>query len=62
MLKEGKFDNRTHYKVYPSGAIPPQLYRAIKAHKAEKNYLMRNIVSTVGAVPYGSSKYLVQII
>ena len=51
-----------HYKVYPSDAIPPQLYGVVKAHKPEKNYPMRAIVSTIETVPYGTSKYLVEII
>ena len=32
LLKEGKFNNKTYCKVYPSDAIPPQLYGAVKAH------------------------------
>ena len=62
LRKEGKFDNKTYYKVYPSDAIPPRLYGVVKAHKPEKNYPMRTIVSTIGTVPYGTSKYLVEII
>ena len=34
----------------------------IKAHKPEKNYPMRTIKSTIGTVPYGISKHLVEII
>ena len=60
--KEGKFDNKTYYKVYPSDAIPPRLYGVTKAHKPEKNYPMRTIVSNIGKVPYGTSKYLVEMI
>ena len=30
----------------------------IKSHKPEKNYPMRTIVSTIGKVPCGTSKYL----
>ena len=56
------FDNKTCYKVYPSDAIPPRLYGVVKAHKPEKNYLMRTIVSTIRTVPYGTSKCLVEII
>ena len=44
LRKEGKFDNKTYYKVYPSDAIPPRLYGDLKAHKPEKNYPMRTIV------------------
>lgn len=62
LRKEGKFDNKTYYQIYPSDAIPPRLYGVIKAHKPEKNYPMRTIVSTIGTVPYGTSKYLVKII
>ena len=61
LRKEEKFD-KTYYKVYPSDAIPPRLYGVVKAHKLEKNYLMRTIVSTIGTVPYGTSTYLVEII
>ena len=43
-------------------SIPPRLYGVIKAHKPEKSYPMRTIVSTSGTVPYDTSKYLVEII
>ena len=36
LRKEGKFDNKTYYKVYPSDAIPPRLYVVVKAHKSKK--------------------------
>ena len=62
LRKEEMFDNKTCYKVYPSDAIPPRLYGVVKAHKPEKNYLMRTIVSTIRTVPYGTSKCLVEII
>ena len=35
--KEGKFHNKTYYKVYPSDAILSQLYGVIKVHKLEKS-------------------------
>ena len=38
------------------------MYGAIKAHKPEKNYPMRVIVSTIGTANYGLSKYLVDLI
>ena len=38
LRKENKFDSKTYFKLYPSDAIPPQLYWVIKAHKPEKNY------------------------
>ena len=33
LRNEGKFDNKTYYKVYPSDAIPLRLYGVVKAHK-----------------------------
>ena len=62
LRKEGKFDNKTYYKAYPSDPIPPPLYGVIKAHNLGKKYPMRTIVSTIGTAPYGISKYLVEII
>ena len=62
LRKGGKFDNKTYYKVYLLDAIPPRLYGVEKAHKPEESYLMRTIVSTIGTVPYGTSKYIVEII
>ena len=50
--KEGKLDHKTYHKVYPSDAIPPQLYGVIKAHKPEKNYPIRAMVSIIEAVPF----------
>ena len=58
LRKENKFTNKT----YPSDPIPPRLYGIIKAHKPEKNVPMRVIVSTIGTLPYGILKYLVDII
>ena len=47
--KDNKIDKQTFYSMYPSDAIPPRLYGAIKAHKPKKkNYQMRTVVSTVG--------------
>ena len=62
LRKEKKFADREYFQVYLSDPIPPRLYGIIKAHKSEKNYPMRNIVSTIGTTAYGISKYLVEII
>ena len=62
LRKEGKFDNKTYYKVYPSDAILSELYGVKKAHKPEKDNPMQTIVSVIGTVPYGTSKYLVEIV
>ena len=60
--KEDKFNKKTYSLIYPSNCIPPGLYGTLKAHKPEKNYPMRAVVSTIGSPPYGTSKYLVKII
>ena len=63
MKKENKFGNKTYFRWYPSNAIPPQFYGVIKARKTEKKiYPMRAIVSNIKTAPYGTSKYLVDII
>ena len=62
LRKESKFTNKTYFELYPSDPIPPRLYGTIKAHKPEKNFPMRLIVSTKDTPPYGISKYLVDVI
>ena len=62
LRKENKFTNKTYFELYPSYPIPPRSYGTIKAHKPEKNFPMRVIVSTIGTLSYGISKYLVGII
>ncbi|XP_066926268.1 uncharacterized protein [Clytia hemisphaerica] len=58
----GKFTDKEYKKLYPSDPIPPRMYGTIKAHKPEKNYPMRVVVSTIGTPSYGTSEYLVKII
>ncbi|XP_065678099.1 uncharacterized protein LOC136093107 [Hydra vulgaris] len=60
LRKEGKLDTKTYFKMYPSDCNPPRIYGMIKAHKPEKDYPMRPIVSTINTPPYGSSNYLVK--
>ena len=60
--KENTFTNKTYFELYPSDPIPPRLYGTIIAHKPEKNFPLRVIASTIGKLPYGISKYLVDII
>ena len=62
LRKEKKFTDKEYFEIYPSDPIPPRLYGTVKAHKPEKNYPMRTVVSTIGTPPYGISKYLVKII
>ena len=62
LRKENKFTNREYFQIYLSDLVPPRLYDTIKAHKPQKNYPMRIIVSNIGTTAYGISKYLVEII
>ena len=62
LRKENKFRDREYFQIYPSDLVPPRLYGTMKAHKPEKNYLMRIILSTIGTSAYGILKYLVEII
>jgi len=59
---KNKFTIKEYRDLYPSDGIPPRMYGVIKAHKPQKNFPMRIIVSTVGTPTYEISKYLVQII
>ena len=61
LRKERKFTDKEYFQIYPSDPIPWRLYGTIKAHKPEKNYPMRTIVSTIGTPAYRISKYLAQI-
>ena len=62
LKKDKKFTDKKYFEIYPSDPIPPRLYGTIKAHKPEKNYPIRTVVSTIGTQPYGIFKYLVKII
>ena len=61
LRKLQRFTDKEYEKMYPSDAIPPRMYGLIKAHKPEKNYPMRLVVSTIGTANYGLSEYLVKI-
>ena len=61
MRKLGRFTDKEYEKIYPSDAIPPRMYGLIKAHKPEKDFPMRLVVSTIGTPNYGLSEYLVKI-
>ena len=51
-----------YFQICPSDRTPSRRYGTIKAHKPEKNELMRTTVSTIGVPAYGISKYLDEII
>ena len=46
---DGKLDDKTYKKCYPSGSDTPSASVAIKAHKASKNYPARVITSHINA-------------
>jgi len=60
-IKE-KISQQEYRDVYPSDPIAPRVYGVIKAHKPEKNFPMRMIVSTIGTANYGLSRFLVKLI
>ena len=60
--KKKRFTPKQYETLYPSDAIPPRMYGTVKAHKPQKNYPMRIVVSTIGTPPYGISSHLVAII
>ncbi|XP_065671904.1 uncharacterized protein LOC136089751 [Hydra vulgaris] len=62
LRKEGKLDTNRYFKMYPSDCNQPRIYGMNKAHKPEKDYPMRPVVSTINTPPYGTSDYLVKII
>ena len=62
LRREDKINNSTFYEMYPSDANPPRMYGMIKAHKPNKQYPMRPVVSTVGTAFHGTSRHLVKLI
>ena len=62
IYKTKRLTKKLYNLLYPSDAIAPRMYGTIKAHKPEKNFPMRIIVSTVGSPPYMISKHLVDLI
>ena len=57
---EGRLDDHTYRKLYPTGASSPKLYGLPKIHK--KNNPLRPIVSSRGSVTYGVAKELARIL
>ena len=62
LKQEGKFTDAEYKQLYPSDPIPPRMYGVVKAHKPEKNYPMRIVVSTIGTPSYKTSENVVRII
>ena len=62
MNKKGRFTKKEYESIYPSDPVPPRMYGTVKAHKPEKEYPMRIVVSTIGTPSHGISEYLVNFI
>ena len=62
LRKQEKLTNSQFYEMYPSDAVPPRMYGMLKAHKPQKHYPMRLVVSTIGSPMHGVSKHLVKLI
>jgi hypothetical protein len=60
--KKGRLTKDEYQQIYPSDPIPPRMYGVVKAHKPEKLYPMRIVVSTIDTPNYGISNYLVKLI
>ena len=48
--------------MYPSGCVPPSSYPLIKAHKPEKDFPVRNVVSHRGCPQEGLSSFLIPLL
>ena len=59
--KKKRFTKQEYARIYPSDPLPPRMYGTVKAHKSEKNYPMRTVVSTIGTANHGLSEYLVKL-
>ena len=57
---EGRLEESTYKKMYPTGAGSPKLYGLPKIHK--KEIPLRPIVSSQGSVSYGVAKELARIL
>ncbi|XP_065664788.1 uncharacterized protein LOC136086419 [Hydra vulgaris] len=57
--KKQRFFKDEYESIYPSDPVPPRLYGLIKAHKQDKFFPMRVVVSTIGTPCYGISYYMV---
>jgi hypothetical protein len=62
LRKEQKVDSKLFFEMYPSDAVPPRMYGMVNAHKPQKDYPMRAVVSTIGTPMYGTSKCLVNLL
>ena len=62
LKKSNKLEEIDYKKIYPSRSTTPYSYTLIKAHKPEKNYPARNIISHLNCPQEALASFLTQII
>jgi hypothetical protein len=62
LYSEDKISEKQKKELKPSDSIAPASWPAIKAHKRDKNYPVRNVVSHIGCPQEGLSKLLIPIL
>ena len=62
LKKEGKISEKDYKQIYPSGCVAPASYPTVKAHKRNKDYPARNIISHRGCPQEGLASFLISII
>ena len=62
LKNKGKIKESDYKQIYPSGCTPASSYPLLKAHKPNKDYPARNIVSHRGCPQDALSSYLIPIL
>ena len=62
LKNEGKISESDYFQIRPSGSVPPASYPLIKAHKPNKGYPARDIVSHRGCPQEGLASYLIPLL
>ena len=62
LKKENKISEKDYKQIYPSGCVAPSSYPLIKAHKPNKQYPARNIISHRGCPQEGLASFLIPIL
>ena len=57
---EGRIDDSTYRRLYPTGAVPPKYYGLPQVHKPAMP--LRPIISSIGSVTHSTAKELARII
>ena len=58
--KEGRIDEATYTKIYPTTEVTPRFYATPKIHK--QNNPVRPIVSGINSITYGLAKHLAKLL